>query len=90
MIEKKARIGAPSPSFIKIHFFFGAALGDSGGFADIIIIAGAGSGASAFLAESGSLSVPATNSASCHICVSFNMDLKLGIPVNRMPFSIFQ
>jgi len=68
------------------YFFVAEPFGGAAGIAT----AGGGSGANNFFAESGSLSALATKSANCHICVSFNMPLKVGIPVNRMPFFTFQ
>jgi hypothetical protein len=68
-------------------YFFAA---EPFGGAEEIAAAGGGSGAKSFFAESGSLSALATNSAICHICVSSKIPLKVGIPVNRIPFFTFQ
>jgi hypothetical protein len=63
--------------------FTGAAAGATGA-------AGAGSGARDFFTESESLSVFATNNATCQACVSVNAPLNAGIPVRRIPFDTFQ
>jgi len=52
--------------------------------------AGAGATANAAFTEAGILSEFASNTLTSQICVSVNRPLKLGIPVNRMPFSAFQ
>jgi hypothetical protein len=71
------------------YLFKAGAFCIAGGIAGIPA-AGSGSGANTFLAESGSLFAFATSNASCQTCVSFNMSLKVGIPVKRIPFFTFQ
>lgn len=85
----EGRTGLALPPEATNYFFAAGAFGIADGVAGFTA-AGGGSGANTFLAESGSLSALATSNPSCHICVSSNMPLKVGIPVSRIPFFTFQ
>jgi hypothetical protein len=69
-----------------IYFFLAAGLLD-GMAISIGVLAPA---ESSFLTGSIILSAFFTSTVTCQICVSVNASLNPGMPVNRMPFSVFQ
>ena len=59
---------------------------------ELAVAEGAGGGGlvSAAFTAGEILSALASNTLTCHNCVSFRLALKPGIPVSRMPFAAFQ
>jgi hypothetical protein len=73
--------------YIVYGFVFGAGALFAGAVSGPL---GVGAAVNAALTEGGILSEFASKTLTSQICVSVKRPLKLGIPVNRMPFSAFQ
>src|SRR5205814_161458 len=69
----------------RVYYFFGAV-----GTAFGLTGAAGGKFVSAVFTAGEILSAFASNTLTCHSCVSFKRPLNPGIPVKRMPFSAFQ